>query len=95
MPGERQLSFWAALSLWAGAVAGAAVYGAWQGYGGRAYSVTLCVLSFFLAIQLLFAAGNLGERWARRAGSHRGVLIAIVPFIAYLIYLAGTNSFTW
>jgi uncharacterized protein len=95
MPGERQLSFWTALGLWAGAVAGAAVYGAWQGYGGRAYSVTLCVLSFFLAIQLLFAAGNLGERLARRAGIHRGVLIAIVPFIAYLIYLAGTNSFTW
>ena len=71
------------------------MYGAWHGYSGRAYAVTLCVLAFFLAIQLLFAAGNLGERFARRAGSHRGVLIAIVPFLAYLIYLAGTNSFTW
>ncbi len=53
------------------------------------------MLAFFLAIQLSFAAGNLGERLARRAGSHRGVLIATVPFLAYLIYLAGTNSFTW
>jgi hypothetical protein len=53
------------------------------------------VVAFFLAIQLLLAAGNLGERFARRAGSHRGVLIAIIPFLAYLIYLAGTNSFTW
>jgi len=95
MPGERQLSIWTALGLWAAAVAGAAVYGAWHGYSGRAYAVTLCVLAFFLAIQLLLAAGNLGERFARRAGSHRGVLIAIVPFLAYLIYLAGTNSFTW
>src|SRR6202051_3478250 len=95
MSGERQLSIWTALALWAAAVAGAAVYGAWRGYSGRAYAVTLCVLAFFLAIQLSFAAGNLGERFARRAGSHRGVLIAIVPFIAYLIYLAGTNSFTW
>jgi membrane protease YdiL (CAAX protease family) len=95
MPGERQLSIWTALALWAAAVAGAAVYGAWHGYGGRAYAVTLCVLAFFLAIQVLLAAGNLGERFARRAGSHRGVLIAIVPFFTYLIYMAGTNSFTW
>jgi hypothetical protein len=82
MPGERQLSVWTALGLWAAAVAGAAVYGAWHGYSGRAYAVTLCVLAFFLAIQLLFAAGNLGERFAHRAGSHRGVLIAVVPFLA-------------
>jgi membrane protease YdiL (CAAX protease family) len=95
MPVERQLSVWTALGLWAAAVAGAAVYGAWHGYSGRAYAVTLCILAFFLAIQLLFAAGNLGERFAHRAGSHRGVLIAVVPFLAYLIYLAGTNSFTW
>jgi uncharacterized protein len=95
MPAERQLSIWAALGLWAATVAGAAVYGAWHGHTGRAYAVTLCVLAFFLAIQLLLAAENLGERFAHRAGSHRGVLIAIVPFLAYLIYLAGTNSFTW
>jgi membrane protease YdiL (CAAX protease family) len=93
MSGERQLSIWTALGLWAAAVAGAAVYGAWHGYSGRAYAVTLCLLAFFLAIQLSLAAGNLGERFARRAGSHLGVLIAIVPFLAYLIYLAGTNSF--
>jgi membrane protease YdiL (CAAX protease family) len=95
MSGERQLSIWIALGLWAATVAGAAVYGAWHGYSGRAYAVTLCILSFFLAIQLSFTAENLGERFARRAGSHRGVLIAIVPFLAYLIYLTGTNSFTW
>ena len=95
MSGERELSIWTALGLWAAVVAGAAMYGAWHGYGGRAYTVTLCVLAFFLAIQLSLAAGNLGERLARRAGSHRGVLIATIPFLAYLIYLAGTNSFAW
>ena len=94
MPGERQLSLWTALGLWAAGVAAVAVYGAWHGYSGRAYAVTLCVLAFFLAIQLLLAAGNLGERIARRTGSQGGVLVAIVPFLAYLIYLAGTNSFT-
>ncbi len=95
MSGERQLSIWTALGLWAAAVAAAAVYGAWHGYSGRAYAATLGVLAFFLAIQLSLAAGNLGERFARRAGSHRSVLISIIPFLAYLIYLAGTNNFTW
>jgi membrane protease YdiL (CAAX protease family) len=95
VPGERQLSIWTALGLWAAGVVVAAVYGAWRGYSGRAYIVTLCVLAFFLAIQLSLAAGNLSERLARRAGSHTGVLLAVVPFLAYLIYLGGTNSFTW
>ena len=92
---QRQLSLWAALGLWAAAVAGGAVYGAWHGDSGRPFVVALGVLAFFLAIQLLFAAGNLGERLGRRIGSQRGILLAIVPFLAYLIYLIGTNSFTW
>ena len=95
MPGERQLSIWTGLGLWFAAVAGAAVYGAWHGYSGRAYTVTLCVLAFFLAIQLSLAGGNLGERLARRAGSQRGILIATLPFLEYMIYLSGTKNFTW
>jgi membrane protease YdiL (CAAX protease family) len=95
MSGERPLSIWTAIGLWATAVANAAVYGAWHGFRGRTYAVTLCVLAFFLAIQLLFAAGDFGERFARRTGNRFGVPIAIVPFLAYLIYLAGTNNFTW
>jgi membrane protease YdiL (CAAX protease family) len=95
MPGERQLSVWTALGLWTAAVASVAVYAALHGNSGRATVVTLGVLAFFLAIQLLFAAGNLGERLARRTGSHFGVLASIAPLFAYLIYLLGTNSFTW
>ncbi len=95
MSAERQLSVWTALGLWSTAVASAALYGAWHGYRGRAYAVTLCVLAFYLAIQLSFAAGNFGERLARRVGAHGGVLLAIFPFLAYLTYLAGTNNFTW
>jgi membrane protease YdiL (CAAX protease family) len=94
MSGGRQLSVWTAFGLWAAAVAGAAVYASWHGYSGREAVFTLALLTFFLAIQLSFAAGNLGERLARRAGSQAGVLIATVPFIAYVIYLAGTNSFS-
>ncbi len=95
MSAQRQLSVWAALGLWFAGVAGAAVYGAWHGYSGRAFVATLGVLAFFFAIQLLCAAGNLGERLGRRTGSQRGVLVALIPFFAYLIYMLGTNSFTW
>ncbi|HEX4641924.1 MAG TPA: CPBP family intramembrane glutamic endopeptidase [Candidatus Acidoferrales bacterium] len=95
MSAERQLSVWTALGLWAAAIAGIALYGAWHGYSGRVYAITLCLLAFFLAVQLAFAAGNLGERIARRVGPHRGILLATVPFLAYLIYVASTNSFTW
>src|SRR5712691_11462324 len=95
MSGTRQLSVWVALGLWAAAVIGAAVYGTWHGYGGRAFAVTLGVLACLLASQLVLAAGNLGEQLARRAGSHGGVLLAVVPFLAYLIYVLGTNAFTW
>ena len=95
MSGKRQLSVWVALGLWAAVVTAASIYGAWQGYTGRAYVTLLGVLAFFLAIQLLLAAENLGDRCARRVGSHRGVLVAVVPFLAYLIYLLGTNSFAW
>ena len=94
MPSERQLSVWTAFALWAAAVAGAALYATWHGYSGREAVFTICLLAFFLAIQLFFAAGNLGERLARRAGAQAGVLIATAPFIVYLTYLAGANSFT-
>ncbi len=95
MSGIRQLSIWVALGLWAAVVTAVAIYGAWQGYAGHAFVTLLGVLAFFLAIQLLCAVGNLGERWARRVGCHAGVLVAVVPFLAYLIYLVGTNSFAW
>ena len=56
MSGVRQISVWAALGLWAPVVTGAAIYGIWQGYSGHAFAITLGVLAFFLAIQLLLAA---------------------------------------
>lgn len=95
MPGERQFSVWIALGLWAAGVAAASLYGLLQGYGGRAFAVTACVLAIFLAAQLLLAAGNAAERMARRAGSHFGVLLALLPLGVYFAYARGTGSFAW
>jgi uncharacterized protein len=95
MSDARPISIWAALGAWFAIVLAAAVYGMWHGYAGHSFGITLSILSFFLAMQLLLAAGHWGERLARRAGSHFSVLLGLIPFLAYLIYLAGTNSFTW
>jgi hypothetical protein len=45
MSGTRQLSVWVAFGLWAVVVAAASIYGAWQGYAGRAYVTMLGVLN--------------------------------------------------
>ena len=95
MSSGREISVWTVFGIWAAAVAAGTLYGSLYGFSGRAYVVTLSVLAFFLAIQLFFAAGNLGERLGRRTGPQRGILISVVPFLAYLIYLLGTNSFAW
>jgi membrane protease YdiL (CAAX protease family) len=95
MSAGRQLGVLAALGLWAAAVIGFAVYGVRQGYNGRAFAITLALLAFLLASQLLLAAGDLGERFARRVGPQRGVLVALLPLCAYLTYLSGIGHFTW
>jgi membrane protease YdiL (CAAX protease family) len=95
MTGKHQFSICTAIALWVAAMVFATVFGIHQGYTGHAFLATLGILAFFLAIQLFLAAGNFGERASRRTESHGGILLAIVPFFAYLIYLSGTNTFTW
>jgi len=95
MTGKHQFSVCTAIALWIAAMVFATVFGVRHGFTGHAFLVMLCILAFFLAVQLFLAAGNLGERLAKRAGSQGGVLLAVVPFLAYLIYLSGTNSFNW
>jgi len=95
MTGKHQFSICTAIALWIAAMVFATVFGIRHGFTGHAFLATLGILAFFLAVQLFLAAGNLGERMARRVGSHGGVLLAVVPFFAYLIYLSGTNSFSW
>jgi membrane protease YdiL (CAAX protease family) len=95
MSRKSQHSICIAVALWILAVILVGVYGARHGYTGRASVISFCILALFLAIQLGLAAGNLGERLARRAGPQRGVLIGVIPFVSYLIYLAGVNGFTW
>lgn len=95
MTAGQKTGVWAAFGFWAVTVIGAALYGLKQGYRGHAFVVTLGVLGFLLACQLFLAAGDLGERFARRVGRERAILLTLLPLCAYLIYLSGTGYFSW
>jgi len=95
MSAQRQLSIWTALGLWAATLIAAALYGNWRGYGGPAFAIALGVFALFLAGEVLPAAGNLGERIARRVGPRASLLIAVVPLLMWLGYALGTGSFAW
>jgi len=95
MPGERQLGVKTALGIWAALGFVAAFYGTWLGYGGREFAVTLGVFAFFLAVEILVAAGSARERILNNLGSGGPFALAPLPLLAYLIYALGTNSFLW
>ncbi len=89
----RQLGIWAVLGIWAGLCLGGALYAAWQGYGGRAFGVTLTVFAFFLLVMLVFAARHVAEGWAERFGPGGGFFLGACVFVSYLAYLLGTGTF--
>jgi membrane protease YdiL (CAAX protease family) len=95
MSARQKAGILTAFSFWVVTVVGAAEYGIKQDYSGRGFVTTLVILASFLAIQLFLAAGDLGERFARRVGRERGILVALFPLFAYFIYLSGTGEFTW
>ncbi len=94
MSGERQLGLSAGLGLWATLALIAAFYGTWLGYGGREFAVTLAVLAFFLAVEILVAARGVQDRLASGGALLTTALVALL-LLAYLIYALGTNSFLW
>jgi len=90
LPADAALGIWAALSLVA------AFYGTWLGLGGRPFAVTLAVFAMLLAGQILFAAGTIRERTTEALTvQFSAVALPFLPFLAYLIYAAGTNTFAW
>ncbi|HEY2544441.1 MAG TPA: CPBP family intramembrane glutamic endopeptidase [Candidatus Acidoferrum sp.] len=95
MPATRQLGVLPMLGLWAGLCLTAALYAAWQGYGGRDFAATLTAFAFFFLVMLLFAARGIGDGLAARFGPGAGIALGAAAFLAYLIYGLGTNTFTF
>ncbi len=89
----RQISWPAALGVWASACFTAALYTSWHGVGGREFAITLFVFAFYLGAVLLLAARGVAERLLASYGSGAGFLHGFAALFAYLIYALGTNSF--
>ena len=89
----RQLNVWVILGIWAGLSLGAALYAAWEGYGGRAFAATVATFSILLLVMLAFAARGVAEGLAGKFGPAGGFLLGACLFVAFVIYLVGTGTF--
>jgi uncharacterized protein len=83
------------LGLWAALCFAGALYGSWQGYGGRAFAATLTAFAVFFLVMLLFAARGFSEKFTARFGAGGGYLLGAAAFLVYLIYALGTNTFAF
>jgi hypothetical protein len=80
------------LGLWAALCFAGGLYASWQGYGGRGFAATLTVFSFYFAVMLLFAARGVPEILSAFLGTRAAYLLGATSFLAYLIYVIGTNT---
>lgn len=83
------------LGLWAALTLAAALYGSWQGYGGREFAATLTAFAFYFLAMLVFAARGVDNGFAARFGAGSGYLLGVAAFLVYLIYVWGTNTFAF
>ena len=89
----RQLSIWAMLGIWASICVGGALYGLWEGYGGRAFAVTMSAFAILLLAMLAFAARGAADSLAARFGATGGFLLGACVFVTFVMYLVGTGTF--
>ncbi|MGA2419013.1 MAG: CPBP family intramembrane glutamic endopeptidase [Candidatus Acidiferrum sp.] len=93
LPAARQLGPLPATGLCAVLALAAGFYGAWSGEGGHALAAALATFSIFLFVMLLTASRGVKEQITASAGSAAGILLSLTLFLAYLIYVLGTNTF--
>lgn len=94
MPAPRQIAPLPLLGLWAGLCFAGGLYGSWEGYGGHNFAATLTAYSFYFGVMLLFAAGGVPEFLSARFGASAGDLLGGAAFLAYLVYVIGTDTFS-
>jgi uncharacterized protein len=95
LPATRQLGALSTLGLWAVLCLVGGLYASWHGYGGREFAATLTTFALYFAVMLLFAARGVPEFLAARLGAGSGYLLGMAVILAYLIYVIGTNNFTF
>lgn len=94
MPATRQLGFFSVLGLWATLCFTGGLYASWQGYGGQGFAATLTAFSFYFGVMLLFAARGVPELLSGVFGHRGAYALGGAVLLLYLIYAAGTNTFT-
>jgi hypothetical protein len=95
LPAARQLGPLPTAALWAVLSLAAGLYGAWLGEGGHAFAATLTAFSFLLLVMLLCASRDVTEQISARLGPAAGTVLSTTLFLAYLIYVVGTNTFAF
>lgn len=89
----KQIGPWMAVGIWAALCLAGALYGSWQGYGGKAFAATVTTMAFLLLVTLLFAARGVADRLAASFGPASGVMLGALVFLFDVVYLVGTGSF--
>lgn len=82
------MNFPVAAAIWVAVVILAAFLGTWLGYGGARFAVALAVGAALFAFELFLAAPPALQKARGLLGAHGGVLAALVPLFAVLIYSA-------
>jgi len=89
----KQIGPWSAFAIWAALCLAGALYGSWQGYGGRAFAATLSTMAFLLFVTLLFAARGVADGLATKFGAVSGVILGVLVFLFDIVYRVGTGTF--
>jgi CAAX protease family protein len=95
MPAHRQLNFSGAFAIWAAMGLFGALYGTWQGLGGRHFAIALAVCAALLAGQLFCAVASFRERLLGLLGRSNGWLTVFLPVGAFFIYTALVSGSGW
>lgn len=90
----RQLGLWPVVGIWAAFCLGGAFYATWLGYSGRAFAATLATFAFLLLVALVLAARGVAEGITAKIGQGGGLLLGGWVFLAYIVYLVGTGTFS-
>jgi membrane protease YdiL (CAAX protease family) len=91
LPRDRMLRPSLAIGLWGAMSLLPAFYLPWQADGARASAFVLAAFAILLAGVLWLAAPALRERWLRVGLARGGVLVALWPLVAYLVFALGAE----
>jgi membrane protease YdiL (CAAX protease family) len=91
-PSNPRLPLLIAALLWAALGLFGAFYGAWLGFGGRHFAVSIGVAALLLAGQLFPVARGVTEWILRWLGDRLALLAPLFPLALYFLYAAGTGT---